>query len=52
MNRIINKIIGIVIYGLGMLLVFDIVTIEELGDPTPLIFVLLGSLMIEVNTKK
>lgn len=51
-SRILNKIIGFIIYIIGMLLMFGILSVEELGDSTALILIALGSLMIEVYNKK
>ena len=52
MNKVFNIMFGIICYVIGMLLVFGIVSIESLGgDPFPLIFVLLGSILIELSNK-
>lgn len=47
MNSIFNKVFGIICYIIGILFLFDLITLENIGDPFPLIFVLLGSLLIE-----
>jgi len=47
MNNIFNKTFGIICYIIGILFLFDFITLENIGDPFPLIFVLLGSLLIE-----
>lgn len=51
MGKIFNKIFGILCYGIGIALLFDIVSLENMGNPFPLIFVLLGSLLIEIDNK-
>ena len=52
MGKIFNKIFGILCHGIGVLLLFDIISLENLGgDPFPLIFTLLGSILIEISNK-
>ena len=49
MNKIYNIIFGLICYIVGMLLLFDIVSLENMGNPFPIIFVLLGSILIELS---
>lgn len=50
-DKIFNKIYAIICYGISILLIFDKIQFEDANDPLALIFVLLGSLLIEVNKK-